>query len=595
MSQVPDVMEAKSVEQMALDYLACRESGKQPDPADYESKFEIPAEREEFRSLIQAASFARSLFPEQLRSHSVLDGRYELLYELGSGGMGKVWAAWDQQLERKVAVKIMSMVTSGREDLEQFHNRERRALAKVNHPGSVAIHASGQDQDDLYLVMDLIEGNSIEHCMESLADARGDSHEAPSSKDLEKAIGVPCPTGHTALYDSKSYFRSVAKITVEILRALEAAHQQGIVHRDIKPSNIMLTGGGHPVLLDFGLAALRDQRTTNVTERLIGTVNYLAPEQIQHNKVGVDVRSDIYQLGLVLYDMVTLEPAYAPEDIGEILSKVRRGEFALPYRRMPGMPRELQDICLKAMECNPKLRYQNAKDFREDLEHFLIGDRLPMACHGKMGSAIRNGRYMVRRHKVPVMVAAALLIGLAPSIMFWSAMNSDVAFEILGKTAHGLNVSLETNRTRGVCALVELPARFSSEEAAFLPLRFDHEGSYTKAVYAGQTEHHLEFTREDFTWPAQASPALHLYVADTEGRLGRLQAAWREMDQWLNGSEGAFASGVPQSELSKILGQLETGSRGEGEDPQSIILSVQQTLGLSEAPAGILIERREIR
>ncbi len=599
MSSVSEYNTPTNPEEVAMDYLASQEAGEAPRPEDYESKLEIPEQRKEFRELIAAATLAQSHFPAQLRSEHLLDGRYRLRKELGRGGMGKVWAAWDEEMERLVAVKVMSMVTSGREDLEQFLNRERRALAKVNHPGSVAIHAAGRDGDDYYLVMDLIEGNSIEDCMAMLSERRGESLETPSSRDLEKAIGVSTPSGRSALYDAKSYFRSVARICTEILRALEAAHQQGIVHRDIKPSNIMLTGGGHPVLLDFGLASLRDQRTTNVTERLIGTVNYLAPEQIQHNKVGVDVRSDIYQLGLVLYDMVTLEPAYAPEEIGEILSKVRRGEFALPHKRMPGLPRELQDICLKAMECNPKLRYQTAKDFREDLERFLSGAELPIACRGKMGSAIRNGRYMMRRHKVPVMVAAALVIGLAPSIMFWQDMNSQVEVIETATTERGLDITVQASRAQAVLAMLEL-SRPDGELPVYLPLKFmspgQSQGSYAQTVLLGESKLSLETNRENFDWSQGTEPNLIFCEADTQEKLGKLVAAWGEFDLLLQGEAGEFDAGVSQADLAAILDQVnQGGSRGAGQHPDAISVSADELLAGNVRSEGLVIRSLPIR
>jgi len=597
MSSVSDYTTGKNPEEVALDYLASQEAGEAPRPEDYESKLEIPAQRKEFRELVEAATLAQSHFPDQLRSDHLLDGRYRLCKELGRGGMGKVWSAWDEELERQVAVKVMSMVTSGRDDLEQFLNRERRALAKVNHPGSVAIHAAGRDGDDFYLVMDLVEGRSIEDCMATLADGRGESLEAPSSKDLEKAIGVSTPTGRSALYDAKSYFRSVTRISVEILRALEAAHQQGIVHRDIKPSNIMLTGGGHPVLLDFGLAALRDQRSTNVTERLIGTVNYLAPEQIQHNKVGVDVRSDIYQLGLVLYDMVTLEPAYAPEEIGEILSKVRRGEFALPHKLMPGLPRELQDICLKAMECNPKLRYQSAREFREDLERLLSGAELPIACRGKMGSAIRNGRYMVRRHKVPVMVAAALVIGLTPSLIFWQDMNSKVEVLQTAKTSsRGLDITVQASRAQAVLAMLEIQPAVDGERF-YLPMMFmkKNEGSYSQTVLLGKSNLSLEVTKEGFDWSQSEAPELIFCEAETQEKLGKLVEAWEIFEAELRGELGDFNAGVPEDDLEKVLDQVNTLSRGGTQDPEAIGVTADELLGKVDSPEGLIIKRMTIR
>jgi hypothetical protein len=187
----------------------------------------------------------------------------------------------------------------------------------------------------------------------------------------------------------------------------------------------MLQGGGHPVVLDFGLAGSPDLSTGAVTESLYGSVCYLAPEQARTQKVGMDPRTDVYQLGLILYEMLTLRRAFPGAAIGEVLKKIETGFFELPRRVDPRVPRDLEAICTMALEVQPDRRYSGARAMREDLERWLEG-RSPLASRSaRWRSLVRTARYTGRRH--PVLAgAAAVVLALGAGALAWSGGGSSM-------------------------------------------------------------------------------------------------------------------------------------------------------------------------
>lgn len=406
-----------SAEDLAAEYVALRAGGDPADEAEFLARLSTDAERTEFQTLVHHAQRAERSLPRALTPDTKIRGRYRILAEIGSGGMGRVFAAFDEELRRKVAVKVLSALNAGQLDREEMFLKESRLLAALQHPNIVAVHEAGRDGDLTFIVMDLVDGTSL---ADVIARARKEL-EAHTSKGtiipregalLERAIGKPMPDGRSDFIVPRDWYASVARVMLELARTLEAAHSQRVLHRDLKPGNVMLLGGANPVVLDFGLAGSVDTKAGTVTEGLYGSVAYLAPEQARTQQVGMDPRTDVYQLGLILYELLTLRRAFPGGAIGEVLEKIRLGDFKSPRAVNPAVPRDLDAICMMALELAPEKRYATARELREDVERYVEGREVPLAMRSsKLRAVARKSRYMVRRHPIAASVVGALLVG----------------------------------------------------------------------------------------------------------------------------------------------------------------------------------------
>ena len=266
---------------------------------------------------------------------SILDDRYEIVEMIGEGGMAVVFKAVDLRLNRNVAVKIM------REDLmddEEFRSRfyaEAHAVAMLSNPNIVAVYDVSQNPDIEYIVMELVDGITLRQYM----DRRG-------------ALA----------------WREVLHFSTQIARALAHAHERGIVHRDIKPQNVMMFRDGTAKVADFGIAALENEIYEN-NGQAIGSIHYIAPEQAKGESP--DARSDLYSLGVVMYEMLTGHKPYEGETIGEIAVKHINATPVMPRKEVSDIPEELERITLKAMCADINKRYQSAEEMLKELDAFV--------------------------------------------------------------------------------------------------------------------------------------------------------------------------------------------------------------------------------
>jgi hypothetical protein len=413
------------VERLAIDFLSRVGDGEQLAPDAFAAQLQDEGDRRQLVALIEDALRVQSLMPSQVRPGMLLKRRYRLLREIGSGGMGRVFEAEDGQLERRVAVKVLTTIRAESFDPEQFFAQEALLLAKLQHPNIVVVHEFGNEGDTTFIVMDLVEGAAVSDVLERVASGLADREAGPPRQGrlLNEAIELPLPAGRASLIDGDSWFRTAARIVLDVTRTIEEAHGKGVIHRDIKPHNILLRGDGSPVILDFGLAGTLDLAQGAVARGLFGTAAYLAPEQATTSRVGADRRTDVYQLGLLLYEFLTLRRAFPGDDVSGLLSRISHGQFERPRAIDRGIPFELEAICLKAMELDPARRYETATALREDLQRYVEGSGLPLAARGGvLAAGARTARYWVRRHKpltaVALTLAAALLSIL---IVVWSA------------------------------------------------------------------------------------------------------------------------------------------------------------------------------
>ncbi len=313
-------------------------------------------------------------------------GEFRILRKLGEGGMAVVYLAEETPLERLVALKVLpSALTRSEERVARFRH-EAVTVARLKHDGIVPVYRVGEARGVWYIAMEYVEGPTLEA---RLGEMRG----GPEA-DLGREIR------------SRDYLRRQAALVAAVADALDHTHQHDVVHRDVKPSNILLDDRGRPRLTDFGIARnLRDDAAT-ATDRLAGTYCYMSPEQARARTSEIDGRTDIFSLGIVLYEMLTLELPFRGSTPTEILSQVISKQPRRVSQHNPAVSRDLETICHKAIEKEPGHRYQTAAHLAADLRCYLA-DRPILA---RPPSVYRRARVWIRDHKYrSILVLAAAL------------------------------------------------------------------------------------------------------------------------------------------------------------------------------------------
>ncbi len=270
-------------------------------------------------------------------------GEYELLAEIGRGGMGVVYKARQASLDRVVAIKmILGNHLASPEHVRRFQT-EAKAAARLRHSHIVPIHEVGQLNGQDYFVMENIEGESLAQRI------------VRAKVDVETAV----------------------RLVAAVARAVDHLHQEGILHRDLKPSNILLDADGQPFVTDFGLAKVfQPGSEVTATAVIAGTPSYMAPEQATGGGSSVGPAVDIYSLGAILYELLTGRPPFGEENPMDTLMQVLSREPTLPRQLNPRIPRELELVCLKCLAKAPGERYASAGAMADDLEHFARGEAL---------------------------------------------------------------------------------------------------------------------------------------------------------------------------------------------------------------------------
>src|SRR5258708_3819859 len=320
-----------------------------------------------------------------------LPGDYEIVRELGRGGMGVVYLARQKSLGRDVAIKVLRPGETTFGPLVKRFLDEARHLAHLRHPNIVSIHEIGQADSEPYFTMDFVEGQPL--------SAKLARHE-PGSE--ESRTRLP-PSQALALLKQAA-------------AGDEHAHAHGIIHRDLKPANILIDASGHAYVTDFGLARdmAHDSNLTRSGEAL-GTPAYMAPEQARGQKELIGEATDVHALGVILYEMLTGQLPYGGGSPADVIVHLITDEPVPPRKIDPRIPRDLETICLKAMAKTPDRRYASVRAFLEDIRRFESGE--PVLAR-RPGMLFHTRRF-VRRHgklAAAVLLTAGVLLALAPRL-----------------------------------------------------------------------------------------------------------------------------------------------------------------------------------
>ncbi|HTU21669.1 MAG TPA: protein kinase [Gemmataceae bacterium] len=412
--------ERKTLEVLAEEFVARYRRGERPALSEYiDAHPELAAEiRELFPALVMmeelapsdsgSAAAATIAASEQPRLSL---GDYRLLREIGRGGMGVVYEAEQLSLGRRVALKVLHRHAAADSTIRQRFHREARAAAQLHHTNIVPVFEVGENQEVCWYAMQLILGQGLDQIIEELRQhhesLNGERPAAPRTNvspalsqvtqalvsgqfacpDLDASTPPPAPpqvspdsteAAHVAnrtelsVVDSAGgqYYRSVARIGRQAAEALAYAHTRVIIHRDIKPSNLLLDAAGVVWITDFGLAKTQDHSLTT-TGDIVGTLRYMAPERFQGEG---DERADVYGLGLTLYELLVLRPAFVERDRLQLIDRIKNQEPPRPRALDRRIPRDLETIILKAIDKEAKRRYASAEALAEDLRRFLADE-----------------------------------------------------------------------------------------------------------------------------------------------------------------------------------------------------------------------------
>ncbi len=342
-------------------------------------------------------------------------GEYRIVREIGRGGMGIVYEAHQQSLNRKVALKILPFAAVlDQRQIARFRN-EAQAAAQLHHPHIVPVFAVGQEQGVNYYAMQYIDGQSLEQAIAELRaskqrratnSTRGHGEVNGSTTTLLVRPASALPSRHS--FEQGDIFQTVARLGREAAEALHHAHEHGIVHRDVKPSNLLIDGDGKLWVTDFGLARMQNDNGVTLTGDVVGTLRYMSPEQANGSTL-VDARTDVYSLGVTLYELITQAHAHPGEDRQTLLRQIINDEPIAPRKINPAVPIDLETIVLGAMARVRDERYVSAQALADDLGRFLEGK--PTLAR-RPSLADRLGKW-ARRHRSLVAMASAALVLLS--------------------------------------------------------------------------------------------------------------------------------------------------------------------------------------
>jgi serine/threonine protein kinase/tetratricopeptide (TPR) repeat protein len=517
--------------QILDEYLVAAERGEPIGPEELIAKY--PADAAHLRRYLSGLQFFHDAAvspatprPTLLngggpRTEQVI-GDYRLMREIGRGGMGVVYEAEQISLHRRVALKILPF-TAGHDDKHicRFRN-EAQAAAQVQHPHIVPVYAIGEEHGTHYYAMQLIEGQSLATLLEEtrsfaatascgttapqyVRTVGGGSNEAQIETRSEHATSPAAEPRIASSVSSRTsdHVRAIARLGIQAAEALHAAHEYGVVHRDVKPSNLLVDDHGKLWVTDFGLARCRETRGLTQTGDVLGTMRYMSPEQALGRSALIDHRTDIFSLGVTLYELATLHhPAGNATDVQLMLDRTRFTCKSLRHWN-PQIPVDFETVVLKSIAEFPHERYTSAQEFADDLRRFEEGRPIQASPPSLLSRATK----WAGRHRGSVAAAAAVLVvafaGLFATLFFVARekMATDRALVKSRGHLHQVNEVLDRFGSKLVDQLAAIPGA----EGVRHQLLEDISQLY-----------------EEFGQQAAGDPALSADLAKAYSKMGRL-------------------------------------------------------------------------
>jgi tetratricopeptide (TPR) repeat protein len=409
------------VDAAIADWLEAAEAGNVPDSHEFLARHpdlvdELTAflsDRARFDRL--AARIETAAYPQRTEPAVEPPGRrlgdFEIVREIGHGGMGIVYEARQLSLKRTVALKLLNATFDRDPRAVQRFRREAEAAAMLRHANIVPIYATGEEAGTYYYAMELVAGPSLDRVIKAAADDSGATGAATSSLAPQR----------------DDYFTRVAGLLAEAAQALDHAHERGVVHRDIKPSNLLLAPDGRLCVSDFGLARIGEQPGMTLTSEVIGSPLYMSPEQAT-GRLSLDRRTDIYSLGVTLYELLVLRPPFEGTRRDQLLLQIIHDDPPPPRQWNRRVPYELETICLKAMEKDAGRRYQTALELSRDLGNFAAGLSIAARRRGSVG---RAWNWYCRRPAVSALGTVLIVAAVLAAYFAHSARSTRHEIEVM--------------------------------------------------------------------------------------------------------------------------------------------------------------------
>lgn len=461
-------------------------------------------------------------------------GDFELVREVGRGGMGVVYEARQVSLNRRVAVKLLPFAAVLEPKQIARFKMEAQAAAQVQHPNIVPVFAIGVERGIHYYAMEFVDGQPLDVVIEELQNRKpqrkrtssadrvsrnGGNHEVETVNARGSATRSRRSPGGT--WKTQEHFETVARLGIQAAEALHAAHENGIVHRDVKPANLLLDANRKLWITDFGLARCQRDATLTRTGDIVGTMRYMSPEQASGTPALIDHRADVYSLGITLYELVGLRPAFADARSPELLRRVDECDPP-PLRDIcPTIPADLETVILKAMAKSKDDRYATALEFADDLRRFAEGKPTlarPPTLIDRAYKLIKRNRRFVRSAVAAVLIA---FFGLSVALFFLAKEKRVAEVNFVRAERNSIHAKRYFHDAREVIDFfgVELADRLAEIAGA---------ESVRKALLDKSLEYYQGFAEE-----AQGEIALRADLALAYGKIAGLMAEVGSTDKAL--------------------------------------------------------------